>query len=249
MPLLKTRSTRDQFAQNHVLTGFEYFHRWRFHKFPVLWLQCLTTHTVKKFLYVLVEMPVFQFTSISLVLSLLLTKSLALSVHSLPVWVIYTHDKISPNGLLQLNNSSSWWIMQSLKHLGDSTLYSLQYAHIFFVFRNPELVKRLKVQAHIPWLEGNKYLPQLAVSTHSQATKNAVGLTGHIDGPCSASWMWRPPGLFLHSCFPASEFPACTSTWFYCYPSVVLGHCLFLNFMRFLFAHFSNLSVWPQMAA
>lgn len=176
MPLLKTRSTREQFAQNHVLTGFGYFYRWRFHKFPVLWFQCLTILTVKKFLYIWVEIPIFQFTSISRVLSLLLSKSLALSVHSPPVWVIYTHDKISPNGLLQLNNSSSWWIIQSLKYLGDSTLYSLQYAHIFFVFRNPELIKRLKVQAHIPWLEGNKYFPQLAVGTHSQATKNVVGL-------------------------------------------------------------------------
>lgn len=46
----------------------------------------------------------------------------------------------------------------------------------FFLFRNPELDKRLKVQAHIPWLAGNKYLPQPTISTHSQAAKNVVGL-------------------------------------------------------------------------
>lgn len=214
MPLLKTRSTRKQFAQNHILTRLEYFHRWRFHKFPVFWSQCFTTLTLKKFLNVWVEIPVFQFTTISLVLSLLLTKSLALWSFSTPQ-VIHKHDKVSLNGLLQLNNSSSWWMLLSLKHLGDATLDSLHYAFLF-VFRSAELDKRLKVQAHIPWLEGYKCLPQPAVSTHCQYSfSGSQGCcwpslpTGHIAGPCWTSCTWRPSGPFLKRCFPASEFPAC----------------------------------------
>lgn len=153
MPLLKTRSIRKQFAQNYVLTGFEYFHRLRFHKFPMFWSQCLTILTVKKFLNVWVEVLAFQFASVSLVLSLLLTKSLALVILHLSG---NSHTIKSPPVAF-----SSWTIpaldegsyLRNILLALHCTLSSM--LTYFFVFRKPELDKRLKLQAHIPWLEGN----------------------------------------------------------------------------------------------
>lgn len=98
------------------------------------------------------EFHVFQFASISLIISLVFTKSLALSFSPSTHQVICMHYKISSNHFLQLNNASCHVLigqmLQSVKHLVGPTMNSLQYANIFLVFRSPELDTRLKFQSH-----------------------------------------------------------------------------------------------------
>lgn len=85
-------------------------------------------------------------------------------------------------------------VVQAPDQLGEPTLDSLQYVHVFLVLESPKLDSAPQVQAHKCPVEGNNHFSQLAAVTLNcrQKTRSCQSLTlsFHMTSSCAGVSMW-----------------------------------------------------------